>query len=52
MAVEDSRKGAAAAVAAGLQTWVLGESGDADDLPAVAGFVEWLDRLVEVTIGA
>ena len=48
-AVEDSRAGAAAAVAAGLRTYVLGSAPRSDQSwPGVAGFVDRLDQIAEI----
>ncbi|HYE00510.1 MAG TPA: HAD-IA family hydrolase [Alphaproteobacteria bacterium] len=48
IAVEDAPQGAAAALAAGLETWVLQPGGGPWDGPAVAGRVARLDMLCAV----
>ena len=51
-AVEDSRAGAAAAVAARLRTYVLGPTPRSDESwPGVAGFVDRLDQIAEILAG-
>lgn len=50
LAVEDSRPGASAAVAAHLPTWVLGPT-PGEPWPGVVGFIDRLDQLVEVIAG-
>lgn len=47
LAVEDSRKGAISAVAAGLSTWVMADPSDRSGWPVEVNFIDHLTDLIE-----